>query len=124
MLAEMLPERYVRSFRSDEVIFQEGAPGTHMYVVQEGSVRICRGADGAPLSMVETGEIFGEMALIDGSPRSATAVAGADGARVIEIDHALFIYLVGQQPAFPLMVMQCLARRLRQRESAATGRPA
>ena len=124
MLVEMLPERYVRSFRSGEIVFDEGAPGTHMYVVQEGSVRIRRGADGAPLNVVETGEIFGEMALIDGSPRSAPAVAGPDGARVIEIDHALFIYLVGQQPAFPLMVMQCLARRLRQREAAAAGRPA
>ena len=59
------------------------------------------------------GEFFGEMAVIDGSARSATAIAAAADTKVMRINHARFVYLVSQQPAFALMVMDALSKRLR-----------
>ena len=59
------------------------------------------------------GEFFGEMAVIDGSARSATAIAAAPKTRVMRINHARFVYLVSQQPAFALMIMDALSKRLR-----------
>jgi CRP/FNR family cyclic AMP-dependent transcriptional regulator len=59
------------------------------------------------------GEFFGEMAVIDGSARSATAISAAPKTRVMRINHARFVYLVSQQPAFALMVMDALSKRLR-----------
>ena len=59
------------------------------------------------------GEFFGEMAVIDGSSRSATAISAAPNTRVMRINHARFVYLVSQQPAFALMVMDALSKRLR-----------
>jgi len=50
------------------------------------------------------------MAVIDGSARSATAIAATPGTRVMRINHARFVYLVSQQPAFALMVMDALER--------------
>ncbi len=64
-------------------------------------------------SSLGKGEFFGEMAVIDGSARSATAIASAPGTRVMRINHARFVYLVSQQPAFALMVMDALSKRLR-----------
>jgi CRP-like cAMP-binding protein len=53
------------------------------------------------------------MAVIDGSSRSATAIASAPNTRVMRINHARFVYLVSQQPAFALMIMDALSKRLR-----------
>ena len=72
--------------------------------------------DGARKTVIVTlgkGEFFGEMAVIDGSARSATAIASAPNTRVMRINHARFVYLVSQQPAFALMVMDALSKRLR-----------
>ncbi len=91
-----------------------------MYVVQSGTVSVSRGS-GPQRRLVASlgqGALFGEMALLDEAPRSATVTAGPGGARLVEIDHALFIYLVGQQPAFALLVMQSMARRLRNKLEA------
>jgi len=57
--------------------------------------------------------VFGEMALIDGSPRSATAIA-AEASEVAPIDQAAFTHLVRHDPEFALRVMRILAGRIRQ----------
>lgn len=70
-----------RTFQSGDTIFREGETGSVAFVVQQGRVRIQRGLKSgghATIGHVEEGGIFGEMALIDRSPRMATAVA--DGA--------------------------------------------
>ena len=69
--------------------------------------------NGASKTVIVTlgkGEFFGEMAVIDGSSRSATAIAAAPDTRVMRINHARFVYLVSQQPAFALMVMDALSK--------------
>ena len=99
----------------DEVIFEEGSTGRELFVVLDGRVDIAK-LGGAVKSVIVTlgkGEFFGDMAVIDGSSRSATASAAAPNTRVMRINHARFVYLVSQQPAFALMVMDALSKRLR-----------
>ena len=62
-------------FEGGETIFVDGDPAHWAYIIQEGAVEILRERDGKStiIDTLETGEIFGEMALFDESPRSATA---------------------------------------------------
>lgn len=107
--------RLVKSFGPGEVIFHQGQPGDAMYVVQEGQVDIVvAAAQGSThLTSLDRGKIFGEMALVDRSPRTANAVAGPEGAKVLVIDRPQFVYLVSQQPAFALVVLEVVVQRMR-----------
>jgi CRP-like cAMP-binding protein len=108
-------EKFLRVFSAGDVVFEEDSVGRQMYVVNAGSVNVLKRADGGPVQVgtLVPGDIFGEMALVDDLPRSATVVAAEDDTRLLEIDHALFVYLVGQQPAFALMVLKAMSLRLR-----------
>jgi CRP-like cAMP-binding protein len=108
-------EKFLRVYRADEVVFEEGSVGRQMYVVNAGRVHVLRRSDGRQVQVgtLGPGDIFGEMALVDDLPRSATVVAVEENTRILEIDHALFIYLVGQQPTFALMVLKAISLRLR-----------
>lgn len=67
-----------RTFKANETIFWEGEPGVGMYVIQRGVVAIFKHAPGEgreELASLRNGEFFGELALLDETPRSATAVA-------------------------------------------------
>ena len=111
----MAIEKCIDQFEVDEVIFEEGSSGRELFVVLDGMVDIAK-IDGGGKRVIVTlgkGEFFGEMAVIDGSSRSATAIAAAPRTRVMRINHARFVYLVSQQPAFALMVMDALSKRLR-----------
>lgn len=99
-----------RTFRGGETIFREGDPGDCLYVVKDGTVDITLG--NRLLKPLGAGDIFGEMALIDGSPRSADAIARTD-VTLIPVNEKQFVFLVGQLPYFALGVMGVLAERLR-----------
>lgn len=67
-----------RSFKAGETIFWEGEPGVGMYIIQRGSVTISKyfsTEERKVLALLQAGEFFGELALLDESPRSATAIA-------------------------------------------------
>src|SRR6266542_2150252 len=105
-------EKEVRSFQAGQLIFSEGEPGDFMYAVTEGEVRIVRGD--RLLETVVEGGIFGELALLDDQPRSASAIAGAGaGCKVAVIDLKRFGVLVQQTPFFAVEVMRVMADRLR-----------
>jgi CRP/FNR family cyclic AMP-dependent transcriptional regulator len=113
--SDMAIEKCINDYAAGEVIFEEGSTGRELFVVLDGKVDIAK-VDGASTMVIVSlgkGEFFGEMAVIDGSARSATAIAAAPGTRVMRINHARFVYLVSQQPAFALMVMDALSKRLR-----------
>jgi CRP-like cAMP-binding protein len=99
-----------RSFKAGDIIFRQGDPAEELYVVKSGKVDIRLG--NRLLDTVPELSIFGEMALIDYSPRSATAVA-ANNATVVPVDEKQFLFLVSRTPNFALNVMRVLARRLR-----------
>jgi CRP/FNR family cyclic AMP-dependent transcriptional regulator len=111
----MAIEKCINEFDVGDVIFEEGSTGRELFVVLEGEVEIAKfsGAGKTVIVMLGKGEFFGEMAVIDGSARSATAICAAPHTRVMRINHARFVYLVSQQPAFALMVMDALSKRLR-----------
>ncbi|HZR75236.1 cyclic nucleotide-binding domain-containing protein [Bradyrhizobium sp.] len=117
----MAIEKCINEFDVGEVIFEEGSSGRELFVVLDGQVEIAKLNDGRKTVIVTLGkgEFFGEMAVIDGSSRSATAIAAAPSTRVMRINHARFVYLVSQQPAFALMVMDALSKRLRASNAAA-----
>ena len=111
----MAIEKCINEFDVGEVIFEEGSTGRELFVVLGGEVEIAK-VSGASKTVIVTlgkGEFFGEMAVIDGSSRSATAIAATPNTRVMRINHARFVYLVSQQPAFALMIMDALSKRLR-----------
>ena len=111
----MAIEKCINEFDAGDVIFEEGSTGRELFVVLDGQVEIVKinGGGKSVLVTLGRGEFFGEMAVIDGSSRSATAIAAAPDTRVMRINHARFVYLVSQQPAFALMVMDALSKRLR-----------
>jgi CRP-like cAMP-binding protein len=81
-----------------------------MYLLLEGEVALL--ARGRPVGTVKTGEIFGEMAAITESPRSATAVAKT-ACRVIGLDDKQFMAALREKPEFALMLLGLMIRRLR-----------
>ena len=93
-----------------QVIFSAGDPGREMFIVRTGSVELRIGD--TPLETVGEGGIFGELALVDAAPRSATAVAGP-GCSLVLVDVAAFNDLVRRVPGLALEVMRVMARRLR-----------
>ena len=93
-----------------EVLFREGERGDTMFVLLEGTMDIIIGDKVVENS--QRGAIIGEMALIDQSPRGATAVA-RDPARLAKVDQRRFHFLIQQNPFFATHVMKELADRLR-----------
>jgi CRP/FNR family transcriptional regulator, cyclic AMP receptor protein len=97
-------------FEPGEVIFAAGQPGDQMYIVRSGTVALKVGA--TVLEAVAPGGVFGELALIDPAPRSATAVAGPDCSLAAVGVHQ-FHALVQKVPNLALEVMKVMARRIR-----------
>jgi CRP/FNR family transcriptional regulator, cyclic AMP receptor protein len=116
----MTIEKCINEYDVGDVIFEEGSTGRELYVVLDGKIDIAKDNGGARTTIVTLGkgEFFGEMAVIDGSSRSATAIAAAPKTKVMRINHARFVYLVSQQPAFALMIMDALSKRLRASNAA------
>jgi CRP-like cAMP-binding protein len=104
-----------RNFAKGKTIFKEGDPGDEFFVVVRGQVEI-RSGDRHFETLGPDG-IFGEMALIDDSPRSATAVALSD-VTVAPIKENQFLFLVKNTPFFALSVMRVLAYRLRRQNKS------
>ena len=99
-----------RFFKAGTIIFHQGDAASEMFVIKTGTVRIQFG--NRTLSELPADSIFGEMALIDNEPRSATAIAVTD-VELVPVTEKQFLFMVGQTPYFALRVMRVLAQRLR-----------
>jgi CRP-like cAMP-binding protein len=93
-----------------ETLFLRGDAGTTMFAVLEGEIVLTVGD--LVVERLGPGAIFGEMALIEHLPRTATATAFVP-TKVVEIDQKRFLYLVQNTPFFALDVMRTMAGRLR-----------
>jgi CRP/FNR family cyclic AMP-dependent transcriptional regulator len=99
-----------------DFLFREGDSGEKVYVLLEGEMEILLGD--LVLENAGPGTLIGEMALIDDSPRTASAVAKTS-CRLAEIDRRRFHFLVQQTPHFATHVMKTLADRLRHMNAVA-----
>ena len=108
--------KFRQRYRKSEVIFEEGSIGSEMYLIHSGRVLLSvqqNDNQQIPLVVLNPGDFFGEMALVDDSPRSATASAIEDDTELIVMDRARFLFMVRQQPEFALSLMHTLCQRIR-----------
>jgi CRP/FNR family transcriptional regulator, cyclic AMP receptor protein len=101
--------------KSGAVLFRAGDQGDAMYLIEEGKVRICvRAKEGHEVTLTELqrGDFFGEMALLDGKPRSADARV-AENARLAVLSREHFLSFVRSNPNVALEMLTALANRLR-----------
>jgi CRP/FNR family transcriptional regulator, cyclic AMP receptor protein len=103
----------VEEYPAGSAIFSEGDEADRMYVISEGAVALS--INGDVVETLSPGGLFGEMAVIDREPRSASAVAESD-ATLVAIDKRRFWFLVQETPYFAEIVMRVMSHRLR-RES-------
>lgn len=101
------------TFREGETVFRQGDEGSTMYIIQEGSVVIIREKDGVGtvVARLKPGEFFGEMALVDQGPRSAT-VKTIEKTTLVPITRDFFMKHSSQNIRFIQTVMETLGRRL------------
>jgi CRP/FNR family cyclic AMP-dependent transcriptional regulator len=102
-------------FAAGDVIFSSGDAGTDMYVVNSGEVELRVG--GRAVEVVKDDGFFGEMALVEEGPRTATAVAKTDCV-LVPINEQRFEFMVHEVPLFALHVMKGLSKRLRNVDAA------
>ena len=110
LIAHFQRARTVVSVQAGVALFNEGESGRNMYVLMEGTVAICVG--GKVIEVAGPGSLLGEMALLDSSVRSATAITRSE-CRVISMNSSQFDLLVREFPEFARHVMEVMADRLR-----------
>jgi len=107
-----------KTYKPGEGIFKEGDSGSEAYVIEEGAVEISKSEGRAELilSVLKPGGVIGEMALIDSSPRMATARA-ARKTTLIVIPKAVFTKIMGKTDAVIRVILMALLGRLRNQSS-------
>jgi CRP-like cAMP-binding protein len=110
---QALESRFTRTFKAGEVVFREGERGHTMFVVRTGQVRISKRVRAVErtLAALGPGEFFGEMAVLSGRPRTATATA-IDGLTLLELDEKRFDAMIHSQAEIAARILKKLARRL------------
>jgi PAS domain S-box-containing protein len=113
-LRKVVKERYLKT---GEILFAEGEPGKVMYIIKSGKIDILKGdpisEKQMKLASRAAGDFFGEMSLLEDSPRFATARAAEDSI-VLELSREDFKKLITENPSVALEVMEELSSRLRQ----------
>jgi CRP/FNR family transcriptional regulator, cyclic AMP receptor protein len=114
MLAKGL-DQYTVTYPGGTVLFREGEAGDRMYVIAEGKVRIVKalGTNEVTIAALAAGDCFGEMALLDKQPRSATAITSEE-ARLVIIDGVAFEQLIRENGEIAVRIMRKLSERLRE----------
>jgi CRP-like cAMP-binding protein len=105
--------RFGREFQVGDVLFREGEHGEEMYVIQSGVLQITKrvGEGERPLATLGRGDFVGEMAILNGKPRTATAVV-LEHATCLVIDAATLEHMIARNAEIALRLVKKLARRL------------
>src|SRR5579864_9448317 len=112
-------EQHVRSFGAGAVIFKEGDEGSEMFIIIQGLVEIRKSTGGASnkiLTTLKKGDMFGEMAIIEKQPRSATAVA-VQPTRALVLNEKLYDSMIGSNRDFARRMHRVLSERIRRADA-------
>jgi CRP-like cAMP-binding protein len=115
-LEQLVAFAFNKSYAPGEVVFEEGQTGNGLYMITTGKVEVVRGLGSAnerQLAVLEAGEVFGEMALLDELPRSAS-VRALEDTHCLGIDRFLFVTQLYKDPQVAITMIQVLAQRLRE----------
>ena len=106
-------EKFGVSYSKDEIIFCEYEPGNSFYFILEGRVKITKilGNTEKTLDILQSGEIFGEMAILEEAPRSATTVAMED-VKLLEFNKANFDSFMTVRPELAIKLLKTFAKRI------------
>lgn len=112
VLADIVEET---EFKENDIIFRENEPGEELYVIIRGSVRVVRGeaASESVIAVLGERECFGEMAILDDEPRSATAKAAEDSL-MLKLNRDDFRDLIREEPEVAFGIFRVFTRRIRQ----------
>lgn len=115
--SQHLIERYGRSFVQGDVLFREGEPSTHAFLLHRGRVRLLKRVrmTERSLAVLRPGDLFGESAILDGAVQMSTAVALSDGI-VLSLDRPALRVVVERSPQLAERILTQLVRRLRDAE--------
>jgi len=107
------PGEMNRTYKKDHIIFCEGEPGDELFIIQKGSVKIIKIIDNNEilLAVLKTGDIFGEMALLESKPRAATIVAYED-CQLMAVNRANFQQMIKTQPQLIARLTTLLSERI------------
>ena len=104
-----------RELAAGQILFSKGDPGDALYGVMSGRIRISAGAPSGKevvLNTIEAGQVFGEIALLDGRPRTADAVAAVNS-ELMRIQRRDFIHYMESEPRLATHLLEMLCHRVR-----------
>lgn len=105
----------IRTAREKDVVFEKGAPGNEMFAIVQGRVKISAFSEEGKeviFAILESGDFFGETALLDGKPRSATCTAIED-CQMVVIERGRFISFLECHPPLAIHLLSLISERLR-----------
>jgi CRP-like cAMP-binding protein len=103
-----------KEYSDGEVIIRQGEKGDSIYVIQDGYVQVVKEFKGSnsQLAVLGKGDFFGEMAVFEGKPRTAT-VRALGSARILTIDKNIFLRRINEDPSYIYRFAQIMSRRIR-----------
>lgn len=106
-------EEFIRVYPDNTMIFSEGEDGSELFIIQSGSVKITKivNDNEVLLATLSPGDIFGEMALLNNEPRSASAIAGGE-TKMMAVNKRNFVKMVQQEPKMTTRLTTLLAERI------------
>ncbi len=110
---DQVADQFTRTYPKNTMIFSESEPGSELYIIQKGSVKITKIVDDKEvlIAIIPAGEIFGEMALLENKPRSASAIAHGD-TTLLSVNKSNFERMVQTQPQLITRLTSLLGERI------------
>jgi signal-transduction protein with cAMP-binding, CBS, and nucleotidyltransferase domain len=111
---ERIDSKFGRKYNKGNYIFNQGEFGDRMFIIRKGKVKISQTINNIEVNsyIMHTGDIFGEMSIIDPKPRYGSAIALEDSF-ILSLSRDEFIYVVRRNPSFSIKIMQNLAKIIR-----------
>lgn len=106
-------ERFAKTFQKNDILFCEFEPGETFYLIQSGRVEITKIIDNIEktIDILNPGEVFGEMSILEGAPRSASAIA-LEQVKVLEFNRENFEILMMGNPQIALKLLKLFTKRI------------